>query len=54
MCNTDNQCGNLTNCGEDCWCTSPDITFTKELLNKVPDDLKDKACICKACALMQN
>lgn len=53
LCNLDNRCGNLTDCGDDCWCTSPDISFTNKLLNKVPDELKGKACICKACALAQ-
>jgi len=31
-----------------CWCMSVD--FTAELLAKVPQDAKNRACICPACA----
>lgn len=31
-----------------CWCR--DVTFSAELLTQVPDPLKNKACICAACA----
>lgn len=31
-----------------CWCESVD--FSAELLARVPDGLRNKACICRACA----
>jgi hypothetical protein len=31
-----------------CWCTQVD--FGAELLARVPQDAKDRACICPACA----
>jgi hypothetical protein len=31
-----------------CWCTR--IAFTPELLARVPDTARDRACICPACA----
>ncbi|MFM1907281.1 MAG: hypothetical protein RLZZ591_958 [Pseudomonadota bacterium] len=31
-----------------CWCT--EATFSAELLSRVPEDLRGKACICPACA----
>ena len=44
-------CGDKNYCevdkGTDCWCRSE--TFTEQLLFKVPDDRKQKACICRNC-----
>lgn len=31
-----------------CWCRN--VTFSADLLAQVPDQLKNKACICAACA----
>jgi hypothetical protein len=31
----------------DCWCTK--VKVPKELIEKVPEDKKGKACICKTC-----
>ncbi|HYF16651.1 MAG TPA: cysteine-rich CWC family protein [Ramlibacter sp.] len=31
-----------------CWCTQVD--FSRELLSRLPDDARGKACICPACA----
>jgi len=31
-----------------CWCRN--VTFSVELLSKVPDQFKNKACICATCA----
>ena len=31
----------------DCWCRSE--SFTEQLLSRVPDDRKQKACICQNC-----
>ncbi|WP_113955566.1 cysteine-rich CWC family protein [Arenicella xantha] len=53
LCGNENYCGNLVS-GSDgggCWCTSSDIAFPDSLLNQVPNDAKNKACICKSCAL---
>lgn len=33
-----------------CWCT--EASFSTELLSRVPDDLRGKACICPACAAL--
>ncbi|MGJ8693339.1 MAG: cysteine-rich CWC family protein [Thalassotalea sp.] len=53
ICQQDNRCGNLAACSSDesCWCTAPDISFSEQLLQLVPSAGKNKACICKACAL---
>lgn len=42
-------CGNDNNCSssKECWCHS--IIVPKELLDKVPNEKKDKSCICKTC-----
>lgn len=42
-------CGKDNNCrqSKECWCHS--ATIPKELLDKVPEDKKGKACICKSC-----
>ena len=31
-----------------CWCT--EATFSAELLSRIPEDLRGKACICPTCA----
>lgn len=53
ICNKDNQCGNVKTCSsnEDCWCMDEEINFSDTLLSKTPKYAKNKACICKACAL---
>ena len=33
---------------EPCWCTR--ATFTAEVLARVPEPARDRACICAACA----
>lgn len=43
-------CGEYNNCqsGEDtCWCYN--IVVPKELIEKVPEEKRGKACICKDC-----
>lgn len=49
-------CGNQNNCGyvnglshEGCWCEKVEVP--KELRDKIPEHLKGKACICKACVM---
>lgn len=56
LCHQDNRCGNLSVCDSStsCWCRSPEIKFSEKLLNKIPNDAKKKACICKACTLAHN
>lgn len=53
LCGENNFCGNLSanNNGESCWCADSAITFPDSLLRQVSDVDKNKACICKACAL---
>ena len=33
---------------EPCWCMT--ATFSAELLDRVPEEAKNKACICEKCA----
>ena len=56
LCNQSNHCANVSACGssQPCWCSEQTIAFPQTLLNKVPSDAKNKACICKACALKHN
>ncbi|WP_310614301.1 cysteine-rich CWC family protein [Limnohabitans sp.] len=35
-----------------CWCV--DVSFSPELLAKVPAAAQNKACICQACALKES
>ena len=43
ICGEDNGCRN----SKDCWCHN--IKIPKELLDTLPDDKKEVACICKSC-----
>jgi hypothetical protein len=53
LCNESNHCGNVSPCNssQDCWCVDKTIQFSEALLNTLPSPAKNKACICKACAL---
>lgn len=53
LCAQKNHCGNLSSSekNETCWCINSNITFPEGLLNQVSDAAKNKACICKTCAL---
>jgi len=53
LCGNNNYCGNLSSVDNSkaCWCTDIKMTFPDSLLNQVPDPDKNRACICKACAL---
>ena len=52
-------CGEPNNCvpamqgkfGAECWCTS--VTVSQKALARIPDELKGKACLCRACATRQ-
>lgn len=50
LCGNDNLCEASTceDQGISCWCVSVD--FSKKLLESIPADLKNKACLCRACA----
>jgi len=45
LCGNSNNC--MANCQKTCWCMTVDIPET--VLAKVPDDKKNKACICLSC-----
>lgn len=47
ICGEDNDCGLLKDPTQACWCTQK--TFPNELLQKVPENMKNKACICQRC-----
>lgn len=52
LCGEDNNCMNLKircDLKSDCWCASEDMSFPSELIEKVPEDAKLKACICQSC-----
>ena len=51
LCNKSNDCGNLSNSNKPCWCMDEKFTFPESLLNQVEVAAKNKACICKPCAL---
>ncbi|RKF20321.1 hypothetical protein DBZ36_07730 [Alginatibacterium sediminis] len=53
LCNKDNRCASQLSQAQalDCWCQSPQIEFTQAMLSQVPQDAKNKACICQACAI---
>lgn len=50
LCRRDNNCGNLNASKQTCWCQAETIKFPAALLAKVPDTLKQQACICQRCA----
>lgn len=53
LCGQNNFCANLSASSKDetCWCMDKSIKFPDSLLSQVSDAEKNKACICKACAL---
>lgn len=52
LCQQKNRCANVdeTNKTKACWCFDHDITFTKSLLDSIPEDKKNNACVCQKCA----
>lgn len=48
LCGSENLCGMALASGK-CWCE--DVNFTPELLARVPETARDKACICQRCAV---
>jgi len=53
LCGKLNHCGmaSAENTGQPCWCMSSDIAFPNSLLTQVDNAAKNKACICRECAL---
>ena len=53
LCGQPNECASARTGGfaEHCWCES--VTFSRELLARVPEDKRSVACICRACATGQ-
>ena len=50
LCGGPNECG-PARCGHfdnACWCTT--VSFSREALARVPDELRNKACLCRQCA----
>jgi hypothetical protein len=50
LCGEDNSCKNIcgdTDKNKNCWCKSE--KFPKQLLDAVPVEAKNKACICQRC-----
>ncbi|MEO5734713.1 MAG: cysteine-rich CWC family protein [Rubrivivax sp.] len=50
VCGEPNQCAGSAAGSTDppCWCAS--VTFSPELLARVPPNMQRKACICRSCA----
>ena len=48
LCSGDNACAAVK--GEAaCWCF--DVTFVPEFLERIPEAARNKACVCRGCAL---
>lgn len=54
LCNKPNHCGNLLKSNKPCWCMDENIEFPDNLVAQVAEAAKNKACICKSCALKHN
>lgn len=50
LCGKQNHCAvTLQQDPSTCWCHQPDIHIDSELLAKLPEEARGKACICKQC-----
>ncbi len=50
ICQQNNACGNLQSATvASCWCHDTELSFPKELLDTLPSDMRNKACICRRC-----
>ena len=47
LCGTANQCGMAQGLNT-CWCF--DATIPSEVIDLIPDEARDIACVCRACA----
>ena len=54
LCGQPNACAPVQGGNSDrpCWCV--DTTFSAELLARVPENLRQVACICQTCVAKQN
>lgn len=51
LCGRSSECGVAAGKGiEECWCSR--VCFPPDLLARVPAEMRDRACICAACAQM--
>jgi hypothetical protein len=54
LCGQPNQCAMEQGEGDaapvPCWCTN--VVFTAELLQRIPEAARNKACVCQACAAL--
>ncbi|MBL4583642.1 MAG: cysteine-rich CWC family protein [Pseudomonadales bacterium] len=48
LCQLNNHCG-MEQDSSRCWCMEPDVEFSNQLLEQVPEDLRDESCICENC-----
>ncbi|QMV41188.1 cysteine-rich CWC family protein [Cohnella cholangitidis] len=48
LCGEDNRCGNLAGLPHGaCWCSR--IDFPRDILKRIPDERRGKACVCQSC-----
>ena len=48
LCGKPNKCERVVcEAAENCWCAK--VIFSQELLDRVPEEAKRKACICREC-----
>jgi len=53
LCGQANECASAQGqSAQACWCVN--VTFSAALLARVPENLRNVACICQACAAKQN
>lgn len=49
LCGESNRCASARGEAEECWCMN--VKIPKEVLQRVPDQLKGKSCICQTCTI---
>lgn len=47
ICHKTNHCGEASGSGDKCWCATE--IFPQEIFELVPEELRNKVCICKEC-----
>lgn len=47
LCKKENECG-MANGLESCWCFN--VIIAENILEKIPEEAKNRACICRQCA----
>jgi hypothetical protein len=49
LCGKDNQCALARGCANTpCWCA--DVVISDEVLRRIPESARGKACLCRECA----